>query len=139
MPAMRLACRGSRVRWRRAAVLALVAVAFAATAASATAAKINIVSQSAPPAGTIPKNTAYFTTIQAAVNDATKGDWVLIEPGVYDEEVKVGTAHSGICIRGMNRNTVILDGKHEPCKHSPSRKEATASKFRRRTTCGSKT
>jgi hypothetical protein len=38
---------------------------------------------------------------------------VLIEPGVYDEEVKVTAAHSGIFIRGMNRNEVILDGQHK--------------------------
>ena len=37
---------------------------------------------------------------------------MLIEPGVYHEEVKVTSAHSGIWIRGMNRNTVILDGQH---------------------------
>ncbi len=101
------------------AVLALVAVAFAATAGSALAAKINIVRQGEPPSGKIPRNTAYFTTIQAAVNDATKGDWVMIEPGIYDEEVKVTPEHSGIWIRGMNRNTVVIDGKNEPCKHSP--------------------
>jgi hypothetical protein len=101
------------------AVLVLVAATLGAGAASALAAKVNIVRQGGPPAGKIQKNTAYFTTIQAAVNDATKGDWVLIEPGTYDEEVKVTAAHSGIWIRGMNRNTVILDGKNEPCKHSP--------------------
>jgi hypothetical protein len=44
---------------------------------------------------------------------------VLIEPGVYDEEVKVEPEHSGIWIRGMNRNTVLIDGKNEACKRSP--------------------
>ena len=39
---------------------------------------------------------------------------MLIEPGVYYEQVKVTSAHSGIWIRGMNRNTVILDGQNEP-------------------------
>ncbi len=115
--------RGSRERAKLASrvggVLALIAVALAATAGSALAAKVNIVSQSGPPPGNIPRSTAYFTTIQAAVNDATKGDWVLIEPGVYDEEVKVEPGHEDIYIRGMNRNTVVIDGKNEPCKHSP--------------------
>ena len=60
-----------------------------------------------------PANTHYFTTIQAAVNASTAGDYVLIEPGVYDEEVKVTSAQSGIWIRGMNRNTVIIDGQHK--------------------------
>src|SRR6516165_8048720 len=96
------------------AALALAAVAFGASASEAFAAKdVNIVRQSGPPAGEIPKNTHYYTTIQAAVNASTKGDWVLIEPGVYEEEVKVNAAQSGIWIRGMNRNTVIIDGNHK--------------------------
>jgi hypothetical protein len=106
-------------RWWQLAAVALVAVGLGAFASSALAAKVNIVRKSGPPAGKIPKDTAYFPTIQAAVNDATKGDWVLIEPGVYDEEVKVEPEHGGIWIRGMNRNTVVLDGNHEACKHSP--------------------
>jgi hypothetical protein len=44
---------------------------------------------------------------------ASAGDYVLIEPGVYDEPVKVPSAQSGIWIRGMNRNTVIIDGQHK--------------------------
>jgi hypothetical protein len=83
-----------------------VAVAFGAFASGA-AAEVKIVSQSKPEGG------QYFKTIQAAVNAATKGDYVLIEPGVYDEAVKVTSAQSGIWIRGMNRNTVILDGQHK--------------------------
>ena len=54
---------------------------------------------------------AYFTTIQGAVNAAWSGDYVLIEPGIYYEEVKV--THPGIWIRGMNRNSVIIDGQHK--------------------------
>lgn len=119
MRPMRRSSDSAPVSRRLALVVALVAVALAASAGSALAAKINIVRQAGALARRIPKTTAYFTTIQAAVNDATKGDWVLIEPGVYDEEVKVEPAHSGIWIRGMNRNTVILDGNNEPCKHSP--------------------
>jgi hypothetical protein len=58
-------------------------------------------------------NANYFKTIQAAVNASSAGTYVLIEPGTYDEEVKVGPAQSGIWIRGMNRNTVIIDGQHK--------------------------
>jgi hypothetical protein len=47
------------------------------------------------------------------VNASSAGDWVLIEPGTYDEEVTVTSAHSGIWIRGMNRNTVVIDGQHK--------------------------
>ena len=36
---------------------------------------------------------------------------MIIEPGIYNEEVKVkGRIDDGLHIRGMNRNTVILDG-----------------------------
>jgi hypothetical protein len=97
---------------RFAVAIALVAVAFAATAASALAAEVNIVRHGKPPSA-VPANTKYFTTIQAAVNASKSGNWVLIEPGVYHEEVKVTSAHSGIWIRGMNRNTVILDGRNK--------------------------
>jgi plastocyanin len=48
-------------------------------------------------------------TIQAAVDRAKKGDLVLVSPGVYKESVKVGT--DGIVIRGVDRNTTILDGQ----------------------------
>jgi hypothetical protein len=52
-----------------------------------------------------------YPTIQGAVNAANPSDWVLIEPDEYDESVRVETP--GLHIRGMNRNTVILDGQHE--------------------------
>jgi hypothetical protein len=88
-----------------------VAVAFGAFASGA-AAEVNIVRQGqAPPK--VPPGTHYFKTIQAAVNASTAGDYVLIEPGVYDEAVKVTSAQSGIWIRGMNRNKVIVDGQHK--------------------------
>ncbi len=103
-------------RGLRAATAALfAAIAFGALAGTAWASKnVNIVRQSGPPAGEIPANTHYYTTIQAAVNASTSGDWVLIEPGVYDEEIWVEPAQHGIHIRGMDRNAVILDGQHKP-------------------------
>jgi plastocyanin len=48
-------------------------------------------------------------TIQGAVDKAKKGDLVLVAPGVYHEAVKVTT--EGIVIRGVDRNTTILDGQ----------------------------
>jgi hypothetical protein len=91
--------------------LALTALALALCAGSAAAAQVNIVRQ-APPPSKVPANIEYFKTIQAAVNASTAGDWVLIEPGIYYEPVKVTSAQSGIWIRGMNRNSVIVDGQH---------------------------
>ena len=49
------------------------------------------------------------STIQGAVDKAKPGDLVLVAPGVYKEAVKVTT--DGIVIRGVNRNTTILDGE----------------------------
>ncbi|MGD9705333.1 MAG: right-handed parallel beta-helix repeat-containing protein [Acidimicrobiia bacterium] len=49
-----------------------------------------------------------FATIQAAVDAADPGDLVLISPGTYEEAVDVETPR--IVIRGLDRNTVILDG-----------------------------
>jgi hypothetical protein len=98
-----------------AVALALVVVALGASASAAAASgpQANIVRQGKLPAK-IPANTHYFTTIQAAVNASTAGDYVLIEPGVYYEKVKVTSAQTGIWIRGMNRNEVILDGQNKP-------------------------
>jgi len=52
-----------------------------------------------------------YDTIQAAVDAARPGDLVLIEPGTYHEVVVVDT--SSITIRGLDRNTVVLDGRDE--------------------------
>ena len=53
---------------------------------------------------------ADYGTIQEAVDAAEPGDLVLIDEGVYNEAVIVQT--DNIVIRGMDRNTVILDGEH---------------------------
>jgi len=47
-------------------------------------------------------------TIQAAVDDARPGDMVLVSPGTYRESVIIET--DGITLRGLDRNTVLLDG-----------------------------
>jgi Right handed beta helix region len=52
-----------------------------------------------------------FATIQAAVDDAQPNDLVLISAGTWHEEVIVRTP--SIVIRGVDRNTVVLDGKDE--------------------------
>lgn len=54
---------------------------------------------------------AEFPTIQAAVDAAVPGDLILISPGVYNEAVQVTT--NDIVIRGLDRNSVILDGGFE--------------------------
>ena len=50
-----------------------------------------------------------YTTIQAAVDAASPGDLVLVEPGIYREEVTITTP--SLVLRGTDRNTVIIDGE----------------------------
>jgi hypothetical protein len=52
----------------------------------------------------------HATTIQAGVNRAKPCDWVLVAPGRYPEQVVIKTPQ--LHVRGMNRNTVIVDGRH---------------------------
>jgi hypothetical protein len=52
-----------------------------------------------------------YDSIQAAVDAAEPGDLVLVGEGVYNEAVIVQT--NNIVIRGVDRNTVILDGEFE--------------------------
>jgi hypothetical protein len=75
-----------------------------------------------------------FKSVQAAVNAAHSGDWILIGPGDYHEAATttpVGEAAAagsavlvttpGLHIRGMDRNGVVLDGtKPGAAKCSPS-------------------
>jgi hypothetical protein len=75
-----------------------------------------------------------YTSITAAVKAAKPGDWILIAPGDYKTHGgsipttghPAGTFPAGILIttprlrlRGMNRNTVIVDGTKSgpPCNH----------------------
>ncbi len=54
---------------------------------------------------------ADYPTISDAVDAADPGDLVLIEPGIYPEQVDVTTP--GLVIRGTDRNEVIIDGGFE--------------------------
>jgi hypothetical protein len=82
-----------------------------------------------------------YTTIQAAVNAARPGDWILVGPGDYHETTDyqrpptATEANEGwmggvlietpdLHLRGMDRNTVIVDGTKagapRPCASAPA-------------------
>lgn len=52
-----------------------------------------------------------YGTIQLAVDDARAGDLVLIDKGNYHESIDVLT--NDIVIRGVDRNSVVLDGRYQ--------------------------
>jgi pectin methylesterase-like acyl-CoA thioesterase len=55
-----------------------------------------------------------FSTIQSAVDAASSGDWILIASGTYHETGSdtdgVRITKSGLHLRGMDRNGVVIDG-----------------------------
>jgi hypothetical protein len=63
-----------------------------------------------------------YATLQAAVDAARAGDWILVAPGDYKTRSSSAPAAApgspagvlvekpGLWIRGMNRNTVVIDG-----------------------------
>jgi hypothetical protein len=75
--------------------------------------------------GTFKGRKGGFTTIQAAVNAARPGDWILVAPGDYHEVTDAHATSDAIShgdyggvyidkprlhLRGMNRNHVVVDG-----------------------------
>jgi hypothetical protein len=76
--------------------------------------------------GTFQGKAGQYKSIQAAVNAAHAGDWILVAPGDYHEtddlssgssstsapgdHAGVVVSTSGLHIRGMNRHSVIVDG-----------------------------
>jgi hypothetical protein len=124
-------------------VTVLLAVTGIVAAGCSTAApKPSSTAKASPPSdkvllvGTYKGKTGGFSSIQAAVDKAKPGDWILIAPGDYHEDADQQSAPSpeelqeggvagvlittpDITLRGMNRNTVIVDGDKagapEPC------------------------
>jgi hypothetical protein len=89
--------------------------------------------------GTLKGHPGAYRTIQAAVDAARPGDWILVAPGDYHEteddtnpptDIDHGDfggvliTRSDIHLRGMDRSTVIVDGTRAgsptPCSADPS-------------------
>ena len=69
-----------------------------------------------------PGGVSVYSTVQSAVDAASRGDWILIWPGVYHEKstqwptAGVWITTPDIHIRGLDRNTVIIDGSNGSAK-----------------------
>jgi hypothetical protein len=82
------------------------------------------------PCPAVSTGTVIYKTVQAAVDAAQPGDWVLIYPGVYHEKstqwptAGVWISKPDIHVRGLDRNQVIIDGSNgsakHPCPSSPA-------------------
>jgi hypothetical protein len=97
-----------------------------ASAASPAGASARVANKKVLLVGTYHGVKGKYRSIQAAVNVAKPGDWILVAPGDYHETddahggpnaVYSNGDHGGVVvstsnlhIRGMNRNTVIVDG-----------------------------
>src|SRR5262245_42495009 len=105
----------SRVRaMRRALVISVVAVAFLVAACgddSGDDAESTTTTAAGLDEATTRRVPDEYPTIQEAVDTADPGDLVLIDAGTYEEGVIVQTEN--LVIRGVDRNTVILDGGFE--------------------------
>ena len=102
------------MRKRASVLLALVAVLAMASGASARVLRV----------GTYHGVKGQYATVPAAIKAAHPGDWILIGPGDYKtrpSQIRAPKGHSEfpaavlittprLHIRGMNRNTVIVDG-----------------------------
>jgi hypothetical protein len=86
--------------------------------------------------GTFHGISGQFQTIQAAVNAAKPGDWILVGPGDYktsssstpkggsDFPAGLLMTTPNVYLRGMNRNTVIVDGTKPGSARCSSQKSA---------------
>ena len=111
------------MRRRPALFIALLAgMVLAACSSSASSAKGGADNPHVLLVGTYQGHKGGYSSIQTAVDAAKPGDWVLVAPGDYheryDHTVPVGdSAESGLWIttpglhvRGMDRNSVVVDG-----------------------------
>ena len=127
-----------------AAICCVLAAGVSAPAFATASASAGVTSSAVAPAsatggrvlrvGTYHHIEGQYKTIQAAVDHARRDDWILVAPGDYkttssrapaaapDIPSAVLVTKSNLTIRGMNRNTVIVDGTKPgsaPCSRNP--------------------
>src|SRR4051795_2514858 len=126
---------GRGLGWRAVRAAVLAAMVLAAAGSSSASARVLLV-------GTFHHHRGGFKTIQAAVDAAHKGDWILVAPGDYHERADhrkkpgpqpsdspagVIIAKPGIHLRGMSRDRVVVDGTKpghgRACSRSESRQD----------------
>ena len=95
--------RDKKLPVTRVVALSVAALLLALSAAASASARVLTVTKrhvSSP----------HYTSVQAAVNAAHPGDWILIDRGVYAGPVRISTPR--LHLRGIDRNGVIIDGRH---------------------------
>jgi hypothetical protein len=100
-------------RWLAVLAAALAVGPLALHAGAATHSRVILVCSGTAGCPATPKGTPVYRSIAVGVSHAQNGDWVLVWPGYYREAVTVtprATLTSGLHIRGMQRNGVVLDG-----------------------------
>jgi hypothetical protein len=116
------------------AALALLLTCANGVFAQSTAATSSYSAPRALQVGTCKGKVGSYHTIQDAVNAARPGDWILVAPGPYHEQggasptalarpVGVLITTPWIHLRGMDRNTVVVDGTNAnpaTCSSQPS-------------------
>jgi hypothetical protein len=113
-------------------MISRMSVAFALVLATLCAVPLHAASPQVLLVGSYHNKAGRFDTIQAAVNAAHPGDWILIGPGDYHEQ---GARNAGVLVttpnlhlRGMDRNQVIVDGTLHgaaTCSSDPSAQNFT--------------
>ncbi len=132
---------GRRNRRTAAAALLLAAGVLAGCSSSSSSTTTTSPSGAVLLVGTFHGHAGKYATIQAAVNAAHPGDWILVAPGDYHEQADLqGNApdpsagdfggvlitKNNLHLRGMNRSTVVVDGTKpgaSPCSADPTQQQ----------------
>ena len=101
------------MKLRIALAAAAVAAGLLAIPSQAAASHVILVCSGTAGCPPTPAGVPVYKSIAVGVSHAQNGDWVMVWPGYYKEAVTVqptAALKSGLHIRGMQRNGVVLDG-----------------------------